>query len=247
MPFLLLLLAHFAADFMLQDTTMANMKLKSCRVFLKHCVIYAVVIAVVVSFYGTVLQIALFSLSIALSHFIVDAIRILIQKRPANTEKREFRLFVADQFIHIAILATASFLIPQKNFIGQFVDNTVYTYLNISLFPIMAITTAYAFCLQPAGVLIKKIFLRIGYQKPDNEDENKAGFLIGVLERVCILTLAILGQFSAISFVVAAKSLARIKQLEDKDFTEKYLVGTLLSVVIALICGIVVRRICSFS
>jgi len=243
LAFLLLLLAHFIADFMLQNTTMANKKLNSCAVFLRHCLIYAIVIAIVVSFYGTLIQIVLFSLLIALSHFIVDATRIMLQKRCSKPEKRELNMFIIDQFIHITILFVASFYMPEKNFIGQFINDFNYTYLNINLFAVVVITTAYVICLQPTGVFVKKIFLQIGYQKFDNDEENKSGFLIGVLERICILTLAIIGQFTAISFVIAAKSLARIKQLEDKDFAEKYLVGTLLSVVIALICGIVVQQI----
>ena len=44
-----------------------------------------------------------------------------------------------------------------------------------------------------------------------------------------------MGQLGAIGFVLAAKSLARFKQLDDRDFAEKYLVGTLLSVLIALL------------
>jgi len=243
MIFLLLLLAHFIADFVLQNTVMANMKLNSPKVFFKHCLIYLFVITIAVSFYGTVMQIVLFSLLIALSHFIVDAIRIIIQKMYSNSEEREFHLFIIDQAIHIGILFVVSFFIPEKNYIGQLINDMSYTYFNINFFTVIPITTAYVICLQPTGVLIKKIFLRIGYQKLDTEEENKSGFLIGVLERICILTLAILGQFTAISFVVAAKSLARIKQLEDKDFAEKYLVGTLLSVVVALICGIAVQKI----
>jgi hypothetical protein len=48
--------------------------------------------------------------------------------------------------------------------------------------------------------------------------------------------LGLNGQLGAIGFVLAAKSLARFNQLNDKSFAEKYLVGTLLSVVIALFC-----------
>ncbi|HZK72111.1 MAG TPA: DUF3307 domain-containing protein, partial [Clostridia bacterium] len=67
----------------------------------------------------------------------------------------------------------------------------------------------------------------------------KSGYLIGVLERVIILTLGLNGQIGAIGFVLAAKSLARFNQLNDKSFAEKYLVGTLLSVAIALFCIVI--------
>ena len=66
----------------------------------------------------------------------------------------------------------------------------------------------------------------------DSEDQKeiiKIGMWIGILEREIILMLGLLGQYGAIGFVLAAKSLARYKQLENKAFAEKYLVGTLLS------------------
>lgn len=242
MKICLLLSAHFIADFMLQSTDMANMKLHNHKLFLKHCFIYSVAITAVVVFYGSILQIILFALFISLSHLIIDAIRIREQKRHIYIEKREFRNFLIDQTVHLIILVIAAFLMPEKNYFGQVVSDLYYTCFTPNLFTVVVITTAYIACLHPAGVFIKKIFLRLGFQKFDNAEENASGFLIGILERSCILTLAILGQFTAISFVIAAKSLARIKLLEEKDFAEKYLVGTLISLFIALISGIIVQK-----
>ena len=247
MKLCLLLLAHFVADFVFQNTGMAHNKTNKPKVLLKHCIIYSIAISAAVIFYGTVIQIILFAMSISLSHFIVDATRIRIQKRRLYTEKREFHRFIIDQSIHIAILIIASFFIPDRNSVGRAISDFYYTYFSVNIFVIAVITTAYVVCLNPTGVLIKKIFLRLGYQKFGNEEENMSGFLIGVLERICVLTLAMLSQFTAISFVIAAKSLARIKMLEDKDFAEKYLVGTLLSVVIALVCGVAVQKLLGFS
>jgi len=45
--------------------------------------------------------------------------------------------------------------------------------------------------------------------------------------------------YNAIGYVIAAKSIARFKKLEeDKQFGEYYLAGTLLSVLIALVFGL---------
>lgn len=70
-----------------------------------------------------------------------------------------------------------------------------------------------------------------------------SGYLIGVLERVIVLTLGLNGQMGAIGFVLTAKSLARFKQLEVKGFAEKYLVGTLLSMGIALLCILIGNQV----
>jgi hypothetical protein len=62
----------------------------------------------------------------------------------------------------------------------------------------------------------------------------RIGATIGVLERLLIVTLLLTGSTAAIGFVVAAKTLARFKQLDDRDFAEYYLLGTLASVAVAL-------------
>jgi hypothetical protein len=47
------------------------------------------------------------------------------------------------------------------------------------------------------------------------------------------------GSTAAVGFVVAAKTLARFKQLDDRDFAEYYLLGTLASVAVAIGSGLV--------
>ena len=68
-----------------------------------------------------------------------------------------------------------------------------------------------------------------------------AGKIIGMLERGIILTLGLLGEYGAISFVFVAKSMARFKQLEQRKFAEYYLIGTLVSFFFALVVAIVAQ------
>jgi hypothetical protein len=62
----------------------------------------------------------------------------------------------------------------------------------------------------------------------------RIGATIGVLERLLIVVFVLSGAVAAIGFVVAAKTLARFKQLDDRDFAEYYLLGTLASVTVGL-------------
>lgn len=66
----------------------------------------------------------------------------------------------------------------------------------------------------------------------------RIGEAIGVLERLLVVAFVLTGSLAAIGFVVAAKTLARFKQLDDRAFAEYYLLGTLASVSIALGSGI---------
>jgi hypothetical protein len=67
----------------------------------------------------------------------------------------------------------------------------------------------------------------------------RVGATIGILERLLIVTFVLTGSQAAIGFVVAAKTLARFRQLEDRSFAEYYLLGTLASVAVALGSGLV--------
>jgi hypothetical protein len=72
--------------------------------------------------------------------------------------------------------------------------------------------------------------------------EENVGEWIGILERVITLTLVLTGNFTAIAFVLTAKSIARFKALEQsKDFAEYYLLGTSGSMIVALGVGMLVR------
>jgi hypothetical protein len=68
-----------------------------------------------------------------------------------------------------------------------------------------------------------------------------AGEMIGILERLLILTFVLAGSYEAVAFSVAAKSIARYKELDYKNFAEYYLLGTLASVGIAVIVGAIVK------
>lgn len=67
------------------------------------------------------------------------------------------------------------------------------------------------------------------------------GRIIGVLERALALTLILWGQFGALGLVLAAKALARFRGLEERDFAEYFLIGTLASLLVALMVGVGVR------
>lgn len=71
--------------------------------------------------------------------------------------------------------------------------------------------------------------------------EYRRGWLIGLLERSLLYALVLGGQYGALGFVISAKALARFKNLDDQGFAEYFLVGTLLSVVIAGAVALAVR------
>lgn len=80
--------------------------------------------------------------------------------------------------------------------------------------------------------------------KPAGEadtDTTRRGRTIGILERLLIVTLVVMDQWAGIAFVIAAKSLARFKEFDDRNFAEYYLIGTLTSALFAIAVGLALK------
>ena len=69
------------------------------------------------------------------------------------------------------------------------------------------------------------------------------GKLIGYIERLLVLVLTYYSAYPAIGFIVAAKSIARFKQMDDRDWAEYFLLGTLSSMFIGITLGIILREV----
>ena len=69
------------------------------------------------------------------------------------------------------------------------------------------------------------------------------GKVIGYLERLLVVALILMGSFHAVGFIVAAKSLTRFKQMDDRDWAEYFLLGTLTSFLLAIIYGVILKLV----
>lgn len=70
---------------------------------------------------------------------------------------------------------------------------------------------------------------------PAVKDEYQAGRIIGILERIFVYYAVLQGVYAIIGFITAAKAFARFKELEKRAFAEYVLIGTLISVLMALL------------
>lgn len=245
MELILLLIAHILGDFIFQSSELAKRKTKSLKYFLIHCLIYSAMVFLALIWFAPTGIIALIFFGIISLHALIDGLHILIKRgknygdKKTIKRKRELIAFLFDQLIHLLIIVVFSSFIKSINGLGQMVLDFISAE---QLNKILLVGLLYLLITTPAAVLIRLVFrlFSIGDgDKEENEDLIKSGYLIGVLERFIMLTLGLSGQIGAIGFVIAAKSLARFKQLDDKHFAEKYLVGTLLSVVVAIVCIVI--------
>ncbi len=110
-------------------------------------------------------------------------------------------------------------------------------YLNI-----IVIIAAYIFVSCAGAYLIRGMLIR--YEREVGTSGLKgAGMIIGIVERVMVLSFILAGQYTAITIIFAAKSIARFNELKDRCMAEYYLIGTLVSITFALLVGMVVRAV----
>jgi hypothetical protein len=73
--------------------------------------------------------------------------------------------------------------------------------------------------------------------------EYNAGRFIGILERILIFFFVLVDQYTAIAFIIAAKGFTRFKELDEREFAEYVLIGTLLSTASAVLAALLVKAI----
>ncbi len=106
----------------------------------------------------------------------------------------------------------------------------------------------YLFTIKEGTVLIRMALNRLS-TVPIKEEKDQVtdaaeyerGKWIGILERTFIFFLIVLDQVGAIALIIALKSLARFNELNKKSFAEYFLIGSLLSLLVASIPAILVR------
>jgi hypothetical protein len=76
-----------------------------------------------------------------------------------------------------------------------------------------------------------------------NKHDMSRGKLIGYIERLLVILLTYYSSYPAIAFIVTAKSIARFKQMDDRDWAEYFLLGTLTSMFLGIVFGILLREI----
>ncbi|MGV8878916.1 MAG: DUF3307 domain-containing protein [Sphingobacteriaceae bacterium] len=150
----------------------------------------------------------------------------------------KLKYFIADQAMHLLILLLVWIVALNKWEDGVIILNHAIN--NVSL---LLMITAYIFVGWPLG-----IFIGIATEKwrkdaaVSSEGLAKAGMWIGLLERFLILTFILINQYTAIGFLIAAKSILRFSDKENtQKKTEYVLIGTLMSFSVSFLVGLTVK------
>ena len=232
----ILIITHLLADFLFQSSAISERKREERKFFFFHCFIYFIVFEILFFIIFQSEKIFFAALVISFSHFFILILKNKLEKK-FKQKRFQLLIFSLNQVIHIIMLIGFYYIFNLENLTNNF-------YLNLENFKtIILYILIFSIILDPASVFIRKLFILISpksYPKT-NLEELKAGNIIGKLERMIIAILLLNNQFGAMGFVLTAKSIARFKQMEDKNFAEKYLIGTLTSLFIVLLSVLILK------
>lgn len=235
----LFLIGHVLGDFYLQSNELAVNKNKSSSKLIEHGLIYLFSIAI------SLLPVFGFSfikwvVLVSIIHFLIDAGMTHLHQEQRLIEKKQITLYLVDQSVHLVTIFAVTVLLSSRVETIHYTElfNVLLDSSYIEIEAILYWILAIAITMRPVSITIKKILYQYQPTTADAEDVGHpgAGSLIGILERLIILVMLSQNQYGAIGFVLTAKSIARYNKIaENPQFSEYYLLGTLLSMLLVII------------
>jgi Protein of unknown function (DUF3307) len=230
-----LLISHFIADFILQSAAMVrNKKWISTHMFFHIAVVFLCTFMLSRLIYV--------SITISFFHWFIDGMKMEVKSK---YKIKESTLFITDQLLHIlTIIVVWFFYFSMSDKIVQAI------YFPIEDYKISLMLLAYIWVIYPVGYLIKYAVKNIIQSSVDLKNGTETniehgGRLIGIFERIIILTFVLLNQYEAIGFLITGKSIIRFVDNNSNLKSEYVLVGTMMSYGIAIVTGVLVNYLLS--
>lgn len=231
-----LLLAHILTDFVLQPGSWIKHKRKYKAKSL-YLLVHSLLAGLLSLLFLQQLRLWYIALFISITHYLIDLWKLY-------QVSDNLKYFLLDQIFHIIMILIAWLYLIEG--FGMIIP-LLAAIVNSPQF--LAITAAYLIVIFPAGFLIGKATRRWHSEIETDYLSNSleaAGRYIGIFERILVLTFILTDNFSAIGFLIAAKSILRFSDKSEsgaRKQTEYVLIGTLMSFAITIIIGLLVRQL----
>jgi hypothetical protein len=260
-----LIIAHLLTDFLLQPKSWVKDREekqgKSTKLYL-HVIVTTIAAYLFSGMYDNwIIPLVIFS-----SHLLIDYLK-------SKTDKDKFSYFIADQIAHLFVITMLWLCIANnwgaiqpftRQITGSYrfwIIATGYLFVSWPLGIIIGKAT------QKWRDQITREQVKAAEEQPPqqriletaNEEEvtpavlksteeqelglASAGKWIGICERILILTFVLMSQYTAIGFLMTAKSILRFSEKENNTQlkTEYVLVGTLLSFASSAVIGVLIQ------
>jgi hypothetical protein len=216
------------------------------RAYLAHGAIHLLVLVVCVAGFSRLELLTSFWFWMAACAYIAIHLGIDRAKQGlVNTAKLadSATVFLLDQVLHVCtIIALAWFLIrPTWATLRSQLSWSAATGEKVLEAGIVYVVVIFA-----GGYLIRYLTrnLSAGIKKPGEtaEQVENAGMYIGWLERFLVVTAILVQSPSMVGLILTGKSIARFPELKER-FAEYFLIGTLLSIGLAVLGGLVLAKL----
>jgi len=169
---------------------------------------------------------------------IVRLFRRIVPSRPASGFlDDDWKTFLLDQLLHVAVAAITAALLTGSNL------GLILAALKLSpavRAQILAAAIVYTAVIFGGGYLIRYLtrgLAREAVTESKSQMEN-AGLYLGWIERFLVLTAIAMQSPLMVGLILTGKSIARFPEMKEARFAEYFLIGTLLSICIAVVGGV---------
>ena len=245
--FFALYLAHLVTDFVLQSGRMvAGKRRGSVSAYLEHGGIHFVAGASFLGFAvpGLWRGLGFYGVLVALTsvHLGIDWCKISLVRSKKVTDGAA--AFFGDQCVHFVTVCIAAWWIARPS--AASVMAKILWFQSEIEKPLLLLVI-YIGVIFGGGYVVRYLTKPLVKRNAElvgettNELEN-AGMYIGWLERFVILTSLVLQSPATVGLILTAKSIARYPELKSIRFAEYFLIGTLLSVTLGILGGLVLLK-----
>ncbi|MES2616364.1 MAG: DUF3307 domain-containing protein [Bacteroidota bacterium] len=240
-----LLIAHFLSDFVFQTKNIvANKKWLSKPMLIHISIVYACTSLLTGWWIAACI--------ISVLHYLIDGFKI---EASAANKGTELSRFLTDQLFHIIVIIAVWTV--NLDISANVLRSLSLPFINYRM---SLILLGYLIVIAPLGYIIKfatqkmlsnrpnidaKVESNINNNSEETPKNEHGGQLIGIFERIIILTFVLLGQYEAIGFLITGKSIIRFTS-NDGDLKSEYvLVGTMMSYSMSILIGVMINWLLS--
>jgi hypothetical protein len=174
----------------------------------------------------------------AVLHIVLDYMKQLylrVRQVPDSTGP-----FVVDQALHLLMAGAVTWALTRVSW-GEVRAAAFWT--DRVKHNVLLVAVTYAAVIFAGGYLVRSMTRSLTEEMtaPAGEDKDalrNAGLYIGWLERFLVLTALLVQSPAMIGLILTGKSIARLGELKGPKFAEYFLIGTLLSLSLAISGGI---------
>ena len=245
--FLALYLAHLLTDFVLQsDRMVAQKKAGAVPAYARHGGIHALACTLIMwlalpdvasrSIFYAIMA------GLTLAHLAIDGAKSQLVRSGGIDD--DAKALLCDQLLHLLTVGAASWLLAATPLLDLISRVRAY---QSQMEKLLLLLVVYVGIIFGGGYVVRFLTKALGQgalcaSDVTRDELQNAGMYIGWLERFLVLTALLLQSPATVGLIFTAKSIARYSELKSVRFAEYFLIGTLLSVSIGIIGGLILLR-----